>query len=284
MWKLQIPTIDPSDQLLAKAINLAQSLKADHVAAFSADRSASIRTTDHYKAFGDLVMKNQHKKCAYCESPIENQPGDVEHYRPKGRIRDEAGRLVEIVISDGHMAQHPGYFWLAYHLDNLFMSCIDCNRRRMHKGDPASSSGGIGKADFFPISGIRATDPDDILDAEDALLLHPIYDDPFQHLSFEASTGFLRPRTARGEATIAILGLNRENLLVNRKRAFKHATGLPAEIMSAYHHGNKEMEQDLVAELREISAGKRPYTAVQFLAMSQISARFKGIIDAILAS
>jgi hypothetical protein len=54
-------------------------------------------------------------KCAYCERFYKL---DVEHYRPKGEIRDEDNALLRAV----------GYYWLGYEWSNLLPSCISCNR------------------------------------------------------------------------------------------------------------------------------------------------------------
>jgi uncharacterized protein (TIGR02646 family) len=74
-----------------------------------------------FKVYGsarESLMKTFGGKCAYCEGLIENtQPGDVEHYRPKGGV-----------LVDGELK--PGYYWLAATWDNLLISCIDCNRQR----------------------------------------------------------------------------------------------------------------------------------------------------------
>lgn len=51
------------------------------------------------------------KNHAYCETflPPGERKGDVEHYRPKGRVRGRHGRLVQVVLA-GQQVQHPGYF------------------------------------------------------------------------------------------------------------------------------------------------------------------------------
>ncbi|MDB4925934.1 hypothetical protein [Mucilaginibacter sp.] len=54
-------------------------------------------------------------KCAYCERFYKL---DVEHFRPKGEIRDEDNGLLRAV----------GYYWLGYEWSNLLPSCISCNR------------------------------------------------------------------------------------------------------------------------------------------------------------
>ncbi len=67
-------------------------------------------------------------KCVYCESLItNNHPGDVEHFRPKGRVTDLNNKPV-MIKSNGKEVSHPGYYWLAYEISNLMPSCEDCNR------------------------------------------------------------------------------------------------------------------------------------------------------------
>ena len=78
-----------------------------------------------------------HGKCVYCETPMNDIfPGDVEHYRPKGKVTDENYDLVYMQNDDGSFVSdengenkpHPGYFWLAYEWTNLMPSCTYCNR------------------------------------------------------------------------------------------------------------------------------------------------------------
>ena len=66
----------------------------------------------------------QHSKCCYCESKITHITEDVEHYRPKGAVRQSP-----------HDARplSPGYYWLAYEWKNLYLSCSICNSS--HKRD-----------------------------------------------------------------------------------------------------------------------------------------------------
>ena len=57
-------------------------------------------------------------KCAYCEwKPTGGSDWDVEHYRPKGRVYENE--------------HHPGYYWLVYTWNNLFLSCTHCNQKRL---------------------------------------------------------------------------------------------------------------------------------------------------------
>lgn len=130
----------------------------------------------------------QHDKCAFCESSIAaSQPGDVEHFRPKGRVVLPGGAAVE-----------PGYWWLAYTWSNLFCACANCNRsfKRCH----------------FPLAdeAARARSPDDDLLAERPLLLDPAIDAVEDHITFDRDVA--KPLTDRGRVTIEVLGLNRDPL------------------------------------------------------------------------
>ncbi len=135
------------------------------------------------------LIRWQHGKCAFCEAKIDaNQYGDVEHFRPKGAVADPAtGRLTR-----------SGYWWLAYDWSNLFFVCQICNQAF--------------KKNHFPLvdAARRARGPEDDLTAEAPLLLNPERDEPSEHLGFEAE--MIVPRTARGEATVRLLGLDRESM------------------------------------------------------------------------
>lgn len=128
-----------------------------------------------------------HGKCAYCESfYLSNAPVDVEHYRPKGRVHEDAA--------------HPGYWWIAMDWTNLLPSCIHCNRRSEQPtpvlsvnqvslvGNGLRFSDSIqlqsGKQDSFPILGQRAAVGDTTFASEIPLLLDPTRDQPDEHLRF----------------------------------------------------------------------------------------------------
>src|SRR5580658_3529436 len=65
-----------------------------------------------YKPYLEWLFNH---RCSFCECSILRNPGDVEHYRPKSEVDDDKS--------------HPGYYWLAFDIDNLLLSCEDCNRR-----------------------------------------------------------------------------------------------------------------------------------------------------------
>ena len=95
-----------------------------------------------YKEQRALLLNAFHKKCAYCESPIPANLrwGDIDHYRPKGRVTDQDGTPVF-----SKQKRHKGYYWLAYRWENLLPCCPACNR-------PGTGPDGLnsGKWDRFP--------------------------------------------------------------------------------------------------------------------------------------
>lgn len=145
------------------------------------------------------LIADQHRKCAYCETRfLHSSPGDVEHYRPKAGYRQ----------ADGQAVQGPGYYWLAYEWTNLLFACEDCNRIR--------------KRQLFPLTNDpqgRARTHHDDATLEAPLLLHPALDAPETHLTFveEAAKG----TTATGVASIAAYGLNRTELLDDRRERLR---------------------------------------------------------------
>jgi len=128
-----------------------------------------------------------HKKCAYCESILDNI--NIEHYRPKYK-----------------------YYWVAFEWTNLLLVCPKCN---------------ISKAANFPLKdeNNRITTPQALKSEwlansktfidEGALILNPEIDNPEEHFSF-FTDGRIEGLTERGKTTINVLNLNREALIQKR--------------------------------------------------------------------
>lgn len=171
---------------------------AEPAAYLAGDKKISIAT----HVYGDEEVRAalavaQHGKCCFCEVEIEHpyMHRHVEHWRPKGGVRQTA---------DG-ADLHPGYYWLAYDWDNLFLACVVCNST--HKGTT------------FPLEdpAMRARSHNDALDAETPMLLKPDVDDPADHIEWIDD----QPRglTERGWHTIDAAGLIRQDD-VKRTRRF----------------------------------------------------------------
>jgi uncharacterized protein (TIGR02646 family) len=192
-------------------------LAFEHIA-FNADK-ASI-SDDIYKGkYRDTALRKDryevrerlveiyHEKCAYCED-IDAKP-EVEHYRPKKEVSGEPA--------------HPGYYWLCYEWSNLLPSCRYCNTEG-------------GKGNKFPILGHRvgapfinagAWDKTTITASAAALLierpflLHPEVDHPDDGSYFRfKKNGEIEgiDPEGRGEQTIGICNMNRQNLLLRRRK------------------------------------------------------------------
>jgi uncharacterized protein (TIGR02646 family) len=156
-----------------------------------------------------------HGKCAYCEMRYAaTQPMDVEHFRPKAEATDFDGSTC------------IGYYWLASDWTNLLPSCIDCNRARLHLQEPGGKEIRLGKETLFPIApGSRRAAVGEPLENERPLLLDPCRDDPELYLTFPegwvvAAAGSAHPPdvTARANASVRVYGLNRMELVQERRR------------------------------------------------------------------
>ncbi|EJQ32368.1 TIGR02646 family protein [Bacillus toyonensis] len=136
-------------------------------------------------------------KCAYCESIIKNvnSYGRINHYRPsKGAYFNE-------YYSPDH------YWWLKYEWSNLYYVCPLCNSKK-HKKFPI-----LGKP--APIGAVGSE-----LLSEDPLILDPCSDIPENHLIYNEN-GEVHSKTRKGQYTISLLGLNREQLVDERKHSLQ---------------------------------------------------------------
>jgi uncharacterized protein (TIGR02646 family) len=148
------------------------------------------------KSVKSALINAQHDKCAFCESKVSHiAHGDVEHYRPKGGIRQ----------NDSDPLEQPGYFWLAYVWENLFFACQLCNQSF--------------KKNMFPLADPirRARSHLDDLTAEQPMLIHPADEDPSALIGFREEIAFPIDDNPRAHATIEVLGLNREAMAEHRR-------------------------------------------------------------------
>jgi uncharacterized protein (TIGR02646 family) len=213
-----------------------------------------------YKRMRQEIFDAFAGKCAYCEGKFKlDQPGDVEHFRPKGGVTDGRDRPIRL-RRPSPRKDHPGYYWLAYDWQNLLPSCAACNR-------PNKTRRGlrVGKWNRFPVVGFRATVPGEEL-KEKALLLHPILDDPQDHMVFETNTGIVGGTTRRGKATIKLLGLNREGLPEERKKVYLQTV---AVIRSALADAEEGTDTAMLGEWMRLLTEYREGTQAYALAGRQ---------------
>jgi uncharacterized protein (TIGR02646 family) len=147
----------------------------------------------------DQLKKDQFQKCCYCESKFTtNSPGDVEHFRPKGRFK----------IPGVTGFQKPAYYWLAYDWSNLFFSCEVCNREN--------------KKEKFPLEdGCERAIPHlkhGLVEHERPLLICPT-EEASNYIEFDKDT--IKGKDERGRQSIMHYGLKRQGLLDDRLSSYK---------------------------------------------------------------
>lgn len=140
---------------------------------------SSIYNSDIVRETLETIQKN---KCCYCETKSTRSNNDVEHFRPKAAYSSDFKGI----------SKYPGYFWLAYDWDNLFLACQVCNQ--------------IFKNDFFPIEDetTRAQLNNFSIENETTFLVHPSIDEPSEEIEYRESIPF--GKTEKGKKTIAYLG------------------------------------------------------------------------------
>ena len=215
-----------------------------------------------------------HGKCAYCEGRIAStQPGDIEHYRPKGRVTHEDRSLVMVDSNGGEKFPHPGYYWLAYEWANLLYACSDCNRINKQKpgGDP------VGKGARFPVDGKHANEPGGEVN-ERPLLLNPLVDEPDEHFSID-ETGIIKEKSKRGRVTIRLLGLNiRESLIKDRKKAIEDTDNA----LNAYvtYLGAQSSDASRKRQyLDQVRSGALPFALASRFALKKGMTRYSPLFD-----
>lgn len=159
-------------------------------------------------------------KCAYCEYPLDfSNKGHIEQFRPK--------RLY---------GAHASLDW-----SNLLLACAVCNRNKRAR---------------FPLLGDEM-EPEraypNRLRHEQPLLLHPCIDQPDEHLRF-SSDGMVHGVTERGNVSIALLDLNRMQLVAARASAIAELMRVPADARAALVTHQTPYAASLMHALRSLES------------------------------
>jgi uncharacterized protein (TIGR02646 family) len=207
--------------------------------------------------YGDSSVKQalilaQHKKCCFCERLV-GEDGDVEHFRPKSAYCQQKDKKFD----------RPGYYWLAYNWDNLYLSCGSCNQRQ--------------KKNLFPLSdpANRAQFHNNDITLEEPLFVNPGEEEPSQHIGFRGEVPYAIPGSIKGKPTIQILKLDRNILNDARLRHLKTQRNL-YNIVQLASQKPKDQEwqalaieakktlQDAIADQAEFAAATRTALQDQF--------------------
>ena len=228
----------------------------------SHQNNTPIAITNLYR--GELTRYHKHPfygKCAYCESKVETtSPDYVEHFRPKGSVRDINNSKVQVTIN-GIPTHHPGYYWLAYKWENLLPTCWQCNTWQKN----------IGKGERFPVTGNYAVNPgDEINEIPD--LINPMFEDPRPHLSID-SLGVLHaePGFGKGAVCISFFGLNTRESLVNERK--KEYTSVLNKMRLLYTISDTAQLKKELEEIKDIASGKDQYTIAARKAIFDVTSK-----------
>lgn len=168
-----------------------------------------------YKRMRHVFYDAFHGKCAYCEAKfVLDQSGAIDHFRPKGEVRDLD---CQRVLLDGEAKTHPGYYWLVYDWHNLLPVCNKCNTMMKNRDGKWA-----GKGARFPVKrNWWASHPGEEIH-EEPLLIHPAFEQPEEYLDLDEKTGWIyaKDNNEKGRACIELFDLNREGLPETRRRIY----------------------------------------------------------------
>jgi len=142
------------------------------------------------------LIQIQNYKCCFCEAKISRiDDGHVEHFRPMKAFRQSQNDALE----------RPGYYWLSYDWDNLFLACTKCNGRN--------------KLNLFPLleGSERATSHLINTAEEKPVFIHPSKENAELFITFKDNIRESIDDNERGRRSIKYLGLDRP--LLNEHRA-----------------------------------------------------------------
>ena len=203
MRKVRINGVPPADWV-AEAEAVTQQLRD---AVNKQARDAIIDANDGLwrdNRIREWLLGQFNNKCWYSEAQDSAASIHVDHYRPKGRVKQERGAKPE-----------EGYWWLAFTWDNYRICGQLLN---------------VKKGDLFPIiEGMRCTADNTVrLELEAPVLIDPLSDQT-RLISYEkdedaciavAAAGITESDITRATATIEILGLNLRQRLNEKRNEF----------------------------------------------------------------
>jgi len=160
-----------------------------------------------WKELASGLAKLSNDKCWYSESINATADMDVDHFRPKKRVKEEP--------------DHEGYWWKAFDWRNYRYSAQWPNR---YRNDKTSGTRG-GKGDQFPLcsNSFRARMEEDDCDSEEPALLDPTDPNDWKLLTFRPNgepTPSAEPNTkeyVRAEESISVYHLHCRKLVKKRQ-------------------------------------------------------------------
>lgn len=208
-------------------------------------RIGSDEVGKEYSVVKRHLWTQQLMRCCYCESQIQCDYSDVEHFRPKAR----ADRLNGTV--------HGGYWWLAWTWENLLFSCAGCNRS--------------GKNDAFPLeAGSVPLCPEELPPGgEVPTLIDPYGEDPVALIQFVFDGIHWQPvgrnGSTRGQRTVELLKLGRADLLtLYDAHVNDQVKPRTDDVLDAIRLGDLTLLRSAWHRVRGLLAPRMPFVALSF--------------------
>lgn len=182
-----------------------------------------------HKSVKQALIKAQHGKCCFCERIISTD-GDVEHFRPKQAYKQSAGEPL----------QRPGYYWLAYEWENLYLACPGCNQRH--------------KQNLFPLQNPseRAISHHHDINLEQPLFIDPGKEDPEKIIGFRGEFAYAIEGNLKGQTTIESLKLNERSLPESRLEQLQRLQVLQQAVFLAAKQPKNTELQELAKEAKKV--------------------------------
>jgi hypothetical protein len=212
----------------ARAIQLLDELKAKAAEEHSAFiDQCRVETWAHPQlliALRDLVGN----KCWYSEVPLEGADPNIDHFRPKGRVKEIDDKLQPTKILS------PGYWWWAFEWRNFRLASMHSNQRRVDLHTDG------GKADYFPVNGERSAPGTVYLHCiENAIPLDPCKRTDVALLWFDSNgvpscSDWKRERSSEDEfrvkVSIWLYHLDKQEIVARRR---EHMDDIRTELLNA---------------------------------------------------
>ncbi len=182
------------------------------------------------------LLEIHHGKCCYCERKYPREYLHVEHFRPKGGVRQDFRQIKD---------ELPGYYWLAYRWENLLLACHACNVKH--------------KDTFFPLSNPadRARSHHDDVTREQSLFVDPVEQDPRLHIRYNREHPF--GLTPEGRTSIRGFGLKNEELMEQRLKSINALDRCKALLRAAaIHPKDADLQVQAKKAGQDVDAAKQP--------------------------
>lgn len=227
-------------------------------------RAVFDRNADHWRALKEILTGWSHEKCWYSELKDVGSDKHVDHFRPKGRVAELDGTIVD------------GYWWLAFDWTNYRVAVAWCNSP--HRSIPSQSA--QGKSDSFPLKeGSPRASVTDSCDVELPYLLDPVNPTDALLLSYDESgmpysTAGGWPG-ARVLETVRILHLDARQMVEERQRKWRQCERYIRRVASAlasdqatYQRFHDVTVNDWIEEICELL---RPNAELSSVALACVS-------------